>query len=150
MEVKPEEQEAFEPSHATEKLNLMSFPGLHYICGACETNTIPDKEAGLLKRLAADPTNSESQPEDQTRQLPEQSTGDDGERGIERENIAENIEEQSIEQQDDRQSSEDRDQIQAQLQAQQLPQGQLSQGGNQNQVPLQLASTTTATSRTSQ
>ena len=45
-----EEQGAFDPKQASEKINPTSLPGLHYLCGACEETTIPKKEAGLLKR----------------------------------------------------------------------------------------------------
>ena len=45
-----EEQDAFDPQQASEKLNPTGLPGLHYLCRACEESTIPDKGAGLLKR----------------------------------------------------------------------------------------------------
>ena len=31
-------------------LNFTGLPGIHYLCGACESSTIPDKEAGMEKR----------------------------------------------------------------------------------------------------
>ena len=48
--VLPEEQDAFDPQQALDKLNPTGLPGLHYLCGACEESIIPDKGAGLLKR----------------------------------------------------------------------------------------------------
>ena len=48
-----EEQDAFDPQQASEKLNPSGLPGLHYLCGACEESTIPDKGASLLKRKSS-------------------------------------------------------------------------------------------------
>lgn len=47
--VEASDRDAFGPQEALSKLNPTSFPGLHYLCGACEAATIPDKKAGLLK-----------------------------------------------------------------------------------------------------
>ena len=54
-----EEQDAFDPQQASEKLNPTGLPGLHYLCGACEETTIPDKGAGLLKRKSSVVASSE-------------------------------------------------------------------------------------------
>ena len=53
------EQDAFDPQQASEKLNPTGLPGLHYLCGACEESTIPDKGAGLLKRKSSVVASSE-------------------------------------------------------------------------------------------
>ena len=34
-------------------INPTGLPGIHYLCGACEDGTIPDKAAGLLKRKSS-------------------------------------------------------------------------------------------------
>ena len=51
--VLPTEQDNFGPEEAKTKINPLGVPGLHYLCGACESDIIPDKEAGLLKRGTA-------------------------------------------------------------------------------------------------
>ena len=78
--VKPEEQEAFDPAQAGIKLNPTQFPGLHYLCGACEATIIPDKEAGLLKRKSTvitevEKDSSDSQPENPTEAEDETNPG---------------------------------------------------------------------------
>ena len=78
--VKPEEQEAFDPAQAGIKLNPTQFPGLHYLCGACEATIIPDKEAGLLKRKSTvitevEKDSSDSQPENRTEAEDETNPG---------------------------------------------------------------------------
>ena len=47
------EQDNFGPEEAKTKINPVGLPGLHYLCGACENDIIPDKETGLLKRGTA-------------------------------------------------------------------------------------------------
>ena len=48
--VLPDKKDRFTPQDSLIKLNPISLPGQHYLCAACESTTIPDKEAGLLKR----------------------------------------------------------------------------------------------------
>ena len=70
-------REAFDAKQAMEKLNPTGFPGLHYLCGACETTIIPNKEAGLLKRkstAAADTANSQQQQPQQSEIIAEEET----------------------------------------------------------------------------
>ena len=50
MNVSEEDIDAFGQQEATARLNPTGLPGVHYLCGACESSTIPDKEAGMLKR----------------------------------------------------------------------------------------------------
>lgn len=58
--IPPEEQDVFGPADAVSKLNLSGFPGLHYLCGACEDRLIPDKEAGLLRKSFASKEDSQA------------------------------------------------------------------------------------------
>ena len=41
------------PDQAWAMINPTGLPGIHYLCGACEDGTIPDKAAGLLKRKSS-------------------------------------------------------------------------------------------------
>ena len=41
------------PDQAWTMINPTGLPGIHYMCGACEDGTIPDKAAGLLKRKSS-------------------------------------------------------------------------------------------------
>ena len=50
MNVSEEVIDAFGPQEAAARLNPTGWPGVHYLCGVCESSTIPDKEAGMLKR----------------------------------------------------------------------------------------------------
>ena len=50
------EQVDFDQNKIMDKLNPTGFPGLHYLCGACENSSIPDQNAGLLNRRATDGT----------------------------------------------------------------------------------------------
>ena len=50
MNVSEEDIDTFGPQEAAARLNPTGLPGVHYLCGACESSTIPDKEAGMLKR----------------------------------------------------------------------------------------------------
>ena len=59
LQIPIEEQAVFDPTKTMEKLNPTGLPGIHYLCGACEESNIPDSNAGLLKRRAADGTESE-------------------------------------------------------------------------------------------
>ena len=86
----------FDPKQAAEKLNPTGLPGLHYLCGACEATTIPDKEAGLLKRKSTATTgivdSQQPQPESPSETIPE------GETRTETENAA--VTEQPLQQQE--------------------------------------------------
>lgn len=48
--IQPPQREEFGPEEALTTLNPTALPGVHYLCGACQTETIPDRDAGLLKR----------------------------------------------------------------------------------------------------
>ena len=57
-----QEGDALDPENAIEKLNPTKFSSFHYLCGACKATTIPDKEAGLLKKQSTSGTDTESEP----------------------------------------------------------------------------------------
>ena len=79
-----QEGDSLDPENAMKKLNPTKFSGFHYLCGACKADTIPDKEAGLLKRQSTAATDTESEPsasqqpsvENQSETTPENNTGD--------------------------------------------------------------------------
>ena len=76
--VQASDQEEFGPNDALEKLNPTSFAGLHYLCGACEATTIPNKEAGLLKGKSTPSPRDEdqvSQSQEHVVENSEESTG---------------------------------------------------------------------------
>ena len=68
------DQADFDQNKIMEKLNPIGLPGLHYLCGACEYSSIPDKNAGLLKRRTNDGTDpdgessSSTQPSEESQQ----------------------------------------------------------------------------------
>ena len=45
--------DSLNPQQAMEKINPTKLSGFHYLCGSCEENIIPDKEAGRMKRQTA-------------------------------------------------------------------------------------------------
>ena len=57
-------QADFDQNKIMGKLNPTGFPGLHYLCGACEYSSIPDKSAGLLKRRTTDGTDPDRESTD--------------------------------------------------------------------------------------
>ena len=124
--VKTEDQEAFDSKKAVEKLNPTGFSGLHYLCGACEANTIPDKEAGLLKRNSSVVTETERENGDTQQALSErlQERISEEETGTEIESVT--LTEQPLQSQDSP-----------------APQNQVSQANNevnQNQIQSQVQS----------
>ena len=42
MNVSEEDIDAFGPQEAAAQLNSTGLPGVYYLCGACESSTIPD------------------------------------------------------------------------------------------------------------
>ena len=63
-----------------DKLNPTGFPGLHYLCGACENSSIPDQNSGLLNRRATNGTDQveESSSSTQPNEESQQESGTDG------------------------------------------------------------------------
>ena len=72
-------KDSFEPDQALSKLNPTLLPGLHYLCGACEETTIPQKENGLLRRytIAQGQPATSQQENEETNPDEEPSTGED-------------------------------------------------------------------------
>ena len=116
--ISQEEQEAFDPKQAAEKINPTSLPGLHYLCGECEETTIPKKEAGLLKRKSTDTTDGD------TSQQPQQESHSVGNLEEETRAEAENValsEQLPLHQEEQNQSPaqpQSHSQLQSQAQAQ--------------------------------
>ena len=61
-------QDTFGPEDALSKLNPTTLPGVHYLCGACETSTIPDPEDGRLKKKGSSATDEVQLPQSQSQQ----------------------------------------------------------------------------------
>ena len=56
-----QEDQLLDPKTAAEKLNPTNFSEFYYLCGACQEEIIPDKEAGLLKKRSTIVTDSENE-----------------------------------------------------------------------------------------
>ncbi len=62
LKIAEEDHASFTPAEAEALINPFNMPGIHYLCGACEANTIPAKDTGLLKKKLT--TNTHSAVED--------------------------------------------------------------------------------------
>ena len=132
--VKPEDQEAFDSTKAVEKLNPTGFPGLHYLCGACKATTIPDKEAGLLKRKSTVATEPEKDSSDSQQEQPENQAESNSEGDTMTEVVNATVNERP-----------------SQLQDSAEPQSLISQGSdelNQNQIQSQIPQSQLQTGKT--
>ena len=146
-----QEGDALDPKNAIEKLNPTNFSGFHYLCGACKTDTIPDKEAGLLKKQSTVVTDTENETS-----VSQQPSVENRSETTTEENNGDNTEAEIVTEQPTQTENSTEDQTQVQQESNENTPNQLTQSnrdvqsqqetvGNQDQVQSQLQHQTNPT-----